>query len=174
MSVAIATASHSAAETLPPLTAPFDTRPIPGGVIKVYREASSTRSVEDNTLSAGNHQLRAYIAVPLGNKPGQPTLPTIYADGEKLIVGTAQLPEFAAVLTGGGRTYVRIIEGVDEDHPPFLWIVDVTAPKITVTRRIMGCELLKEAVEDGAYGLTCRVNGSTRIVSHTYKEGTLK
>ena len=82
------------------------------------------------------------------------------------------MPE--AVLSGGGRTYVRVSNGVDEDHPTDLWIVDVSAPEVTVSRRIVGCNPIKQTVVDGTYILVCNVNGDKRTVTHSYKDKVFK
>lgn len=82
------------------------------------------------------------------------------------------MPE--AVLAGGGRTYVRITQSVDEVHAPYIWLVDVSGPEVLVTRRIIGCNPIQQAIIDGAYVLECDVNGEHRTVVHSYKDGVLR
>ena len=162
------------AQQLPPEPTNPDTQAIPGGVLKVHNVLTAAGIVEDVTLSVNHHVLRAYWASRNEDNPVKSAPPVIFADNHPLIVGDASLPRFEAVLTGGGRTYVRVTQGVDETHPPNLWIVDASAAKVAVTRRIVGCIPAEQAVADGAYVLTCTVNGENRTVVHRFKDGLLK
>ena len=155
-----------------PLFAPVRSQPIPGGVLKWADTAGAT--TEDSSLTVAHHTVRSYSFSPLGYQKTAPPPPTVYVDGKPVITEQSSLPRPEAVLTGGGRTYVRIFNGVDEDHPPDLWIMDVSGPTVTITRKIKGCNPKKQAVVDGAYVLVCDVNGEKRTVTHSYKDGVLK
>lgn len=162
------------AQQPPPPGPSLRSQNIPGGVLHWAGKGVAGDPAEDVSLSVANHTLRAYWSTPLGYVPREPPPPTVYADGRPLIVAQLSLPMPEAVLTGGGRTYVRVTNGVDESHPPDLWIVDMSAPKVTVTRRIVGCNPTRQAVIDGAYVLTCDVNGEKRTVTHSYKAGIFR
>ena len=125
-------------------------------------------------LAVNGHVLRAYWADGPDFRSPAPALPGVFADGQFLIKAESTLPDFEAVLTGGGRTYVRITQSIDEDNFPYLWIVDVSQAKVVVTRRIQGCEPIKQTITDGAYVVTCKVHGEHRTVTHEFKDGVLK
>lgn len=162
-------------QQLPPFPAEFEAKPIPGGVLKFHNEMRKDGStLQDVTLSVNGHALRAYWATGSSFDTSTPVPHGVFADGNLVIRAESTLPDLEAVLTGGGRTYVRVTESIDEDHFPYLWIVDVSQPKVLVTRRIQGCEPKKQVITDGAYALTCKVNGEHRTVTHEFKDGVLK
>ncbi len=163
------------AQQLPPYPAKFETKTIPGGVLKVHNEMRNNGSVlQDVMLSVNGHLLRAYWATGSDFPSNPPVPPGVLVDGHSVIAAESTLPDIEAVLTGEGRTYVRVTESIDEDHFPYLWIVDVSQSKVAVTRRIQGCEPTKQFVSDGAYVVTCKVNGEHRTVTHEFKDGVLR
>ena len=164
----------SFAQPLPPPLPSHRSEPIPGGVLHWAGKGQLSDPAQDIILSVANHQLRAYELNEIGNVPGSPRPPTLFADGQPLIVAEMELPTMEAVMTGGGHTYVRVTEGLGEGVPRNLWIVDVSAAKVSVTRRIVGCIPLSQAVIDGAYVLRCKVNGEKRTVTHSFKDGVFK
>ena len=174
VAVAVGLPLACSAQQPPPPAPSLRSESIPGGVLHYAGKGLLADPAEDVSLSVANHSLRAYWLTSPGQVPGTPGPPTIYADGQPLIVTESDLPRIEAVLTGGGHTYVRVAEGVDEDDPPYLWIVDVSAPKVTVTRRIIGCIPLQQVVTDGAYILKCKVHRENRTVTHSYKDGVLR
>ena len=162
------------AQQPPPPAPSLRSQNIPGGVLHWAGKGVAGDPAGDVSISIAAHTLRAYWLTPSGYVQTEPPPPTVYADGRPLIVAQTSLPMPEAVLTGGGRTYVRVMNGVDEDHPHDLWIADVSFPKVTVTRRIVGCNPTRQMVLDGAYVTTCNVNGEKRTVTHSYKDGLLK
>ena len=128
VAVAVGLPLACSAQQPPPPAPSLRSESIPGGVLHYAGKGLLADPAEDVSLSVANHSLRAYWLTSPGQVPGTPGPPTIYADGQPLIVTESDLPRIEAVLTGGGHTYVRVAEGVDEDDPPYLWIVDVSAP----------------------------------------------
>ncbi len=145
---------------------------IPGGTVTYTATSDDHTASEQRVLVAAGHTLLAHGSVVLGYHPEIASQPwTVSADGKALLTFDLTMPVFAAVVQGGGRSYVLLTGFQGPGTTDIVWIADLSGATVTVTSAIEGCVSSKGRVLNGAFMLDCARTTRTPLPVHSYKDG---